>query len=82
MDKGAIWRKWDLHLHTPETKLNPNGYELNDGDDKWIKYCDIIENSDVEVFGITDYFSVENYFRFKEIFSQKYPDSKKVFFLN
>lgn len=82
VNKGAIWRKWDLHIHTPETKLNPNGYELNDGNDKWINYCEIIESSDVEVFGITDYFSVENYFKFKNLFYQKYPESKKIFFPN
>jgi hypothetical protein len=22
ISRGSEWRKWDLHLHTPETKLN------------------------------------------------------------
>ena len=30
--KGSEWRKWDLHVHTPYTKLN-NGYGSND--DVW-----------------------------------------------
>ena len=80
--RGSIWRKWDLHLHTPETKLNPIGYELNNGKDNWASYCDEIEKSDVQVFGITDYFSADNYFKLIDIFSTNYPNSNKVFFPN
>jgi len=79
--RGSIWRKWDLHVHTPDTKLNDN-YKTNDGIDKWDQFCDIIENSDVEAFGLTDYFSAANYFIFLNKFSKKYPDSIKRFFLN
>ncbi len=79
--KGAQWLKCDLHLHTPDTKLNFKGYEIED-DDKWDKYCQILEESDVTVFGITDYFSVNNYFKFKKLFIEKYPSSNKVFFPN
>jgi hypothetical protein len=28
--KGSEWRKWDLHLHTPYTNLNP--YKASDED--------------------------------------------------
>ena len=77
--KGSIWRKWDLHVHTPFTKLN-NQYPTDDT--VWDSFCDKIENSDVEVYGITDYFSVENYFTFIEKYRVKYPDSKKMFFPN
>lgn len=78
---GSRWRKWDLHIHTPETKLN-NQYQLTDGGDVWDKFCDEIENSDVEVFGITDYFSFDNYFLFLEKFQAKFEKSKKSFFPN
>ncbi|MDD2325318.1 MAG: AAA family ATPase [Alphaproteobacteria bacterium] len=78
---GSQWRKWDLHLHTPFTKLNDN-YKCVQGGDIWTEYCEKIENSDVEVFGITDYFSVENYIIFKKKFQEAYPCSKKVFFPN
>jgi len=80
--RGSIWRKWDLHLHTPDTKLNPNGYELKDKKDKWIKYCEELEKSDVQVFGITDYFSSENHFKLLDTFTKKYPHSSKIFFPN
>lgn len=81
LKKGAQWLKWDLHLHTPDTKLNNAGFEIKNKD-KWEKYCEILENSDVAVFGITDYFSVDNYFKLTNIFREKYRCSNKVFFPN
>jgi len=80
-NRGSIWRKWDLHLHTPYTKLNDQ-YVSKEGKDKWDLFCEKIESSDVSVFGITDYFSIENYFTFIKNFRIKYPNSKKVFFPN
>lgn len=80
-EKGSIWRKWDLHLHTPFTKLN-NGYKQINEIDIWETFCSKIESSDVSVFGITDYFSCENYFTFIQRFHGLYPNSQKVFFPN
>lgn len=80
-DKGAIWRKWDLHLHTPNTKLSDHFAKIGE-EEIWKSFCDRIENSDVSAFGITDYFSCENYFTFLDEFKTLYPDSKKVFFPN
>ena len=75
--EGSIWRKWDLHIHTPFTKLNNN---YKNSSDVWDRFCDEIERSDISVFGITDYFSLDNYFVFIEKFKNKYPESKKKFF--
>ena len=79
--RGSEWRKWDLHVHTPGTKLN-DGYKISNGQNELDTFCEKIENSDVFVFGITDYFSVDTYFNFIERFNKKYPNSKKVFFPN
>ena len=79
--RGSEWRKWDLHIHTPKTKLN-NGYKIGGNKDVWDVFCDKIEQSDVEVFGITDYFSADCYKTFIEKYRSKYPRSKKKFFLN
>ncbi len=79
--KGSIWRKWDLHLHTPFTKLSDH-YKTEKDEDIWKSFCDRLENSDVEVFGITDYFSIDTFFTFKEHFTHHYPESAKVFFPN
>lgn len=80
-DRGSIWRKWDLHIHTPYTKL-ANEYKGESPEQIWGQFLQEIEESDIEAFGITDYFSVENYFVFLEKFQEKYPDSQKAFFPN
>jgi ABC-type cobalamin/Fe3+-siderophores transport system ATPase subunit len=76
--RGAEWRKWDLHVHAPGTKLS-DGYG---SPPPWNEYCRIIEESDVAVIGITDYFSFDSYFQFLEEHHARYPSSEKVFFAN
>jgi hypothetical protein len=45
---GSEWRRWDLHVHTPETILN-NQF----GD--WEEYLKTVEaHPDVKVLGVTD----------------------------
>ena len=78
--RGSEWRKWDLHLHSPGTKLN-NQFKVNTGD-LWEEYCRKLHDSDVQVFGITDYFSADGYFRTFAEFSERHPNSGKVFFPN
>lgn len=79
--RGSEWRKWDLHIHTPNTKLSDNFKQIED-EDIWKTYCTKIEESDVVVFGITDYFSIDNYFTFIENHKKYFPNSEKVFFPN
>jgi hypothetical protein len=62
--KGAEWRKWDLHLHTPGTAKND---QFRSESDVWEAYIETLENADdIKVLGITDYFSIENYKKLKE----------------
>lgn len=65
--KGAQWRKWDLHIHTPGTKKNDQFKGIGI-ENKWIEYIKNINDSsvDISVIGITDYFCMDNYFTFKE----------------
>jgi len=79
--KGSEWRRWDLHIHTPNTKLS-NAFTGNDEQEIWDGYIDELEKSSVQVFGITDYFSCNNYFSLNEKYKAKYPKTTKVFFLN
>jgi energy-coupling factor transporter ATP-binding protein EcfA2 len=79
--RGSEWRKWDLQVHAPLGKLY-DGYRTSDGSDPLDKFCDEIEESDVRVFGITDYFSIGGFRTFTERFPQKYPNSRKRFFFN
>lgn len=77
--RGSEWRRWDLHLHTPGTKLADS---YGDEEDVWDRYIDILENSSVQAFGITDYFSADGYFDLAEKYAEKYPNSDKIFFPN
>lgn len=67
--KGSEWRRWDLHLHTPETKKNDQ-YEGRTSEEKWNKFYEKISNyigdgsdptKNIAVIGITDYLSIDNY---------------------
>ena len=78
--KGSEWRKWDLHVHAPGTKLNDQ-YKL-EGGDVLEEFCKKVEESDVKAFGITDYFSGDGYFAFIEKYRRLYPNSSKIFFPN
>lgn len=74
--RGSEWRKWDLHMHSFGTKMN------NQFGDDVDAYLQKIEDSDVAVFGITDYFNVNTQFETINQFKSKFPDSNKVFFVN
>jgi len=61
--KGSEWRRWDLHVHTPESAF-ANRFEGQNPDEKWEKYISCLESLiDVAVIGITDYFSIEGYLK-------------------
>ena len=85
--KGSEWKRWDLHIHTPFTKL-ANAFKGRDEEGIWSEeriwdeYIEILHESPVQAFGITDYFSCDNYFKLVQKYKQKHPDSTKVFFPN
>lgn len=64
--RGSVWRKWDLHLHSPSTTLN-NQFEGQDDDEKWDKYLtDLAAVEEIAVLGITDYFSINGFLKMRE----------------
>lgn len=77
---GSIWRKWDLHLHAPGTKLS-SGYG-SPTEECLKRYVDVLESSDVQAFGITDYFSFNTYFAVQEAYRKAYPNGEKLFIPN
>jgi len=79
--RGSEWRKWDLHLHAPDTKLNDQ-FKIADGSDVWDEYCRKLHKSDIHAFGITDYFSADGYFSVLKKYRELYPNSTKIFFPN
>lgn len=65
--KGSIWRKWDLHVHTPESFHHGYG---NNTDETWEKFISDLENlpPEFKVIGVNDYIFVDAY---KKILKEK-----------
>src|SRR5438094_644835 len=63
LSEGSIWRRWDLHVHSPLTKLNNQYPQLpNNAGPDWEKFLAALESqTDLAVVGITDYFSIDGY---------------------
>lgn len=61
LERGSIWRRWDLHVHTPDTAMN-------DQFGAWDEYLAAIElQSSVRVIGVTDYLLLSNYSKLRAI---------------
>lgn len=60
---GSIWRKWDLHIHTPESVTKSYGNSEN----VWEEYIADLESlpEDFKVLGINDYLFLDGYVRLK-----------------
>ena len=61
---GSIWRKWDLHVHTPESHL------CNEFGVDFLAYFKAllqrIADTETAVIGITDYFTIEGYKKIRD----------------
>jgi hypothetical protein len=79
--RGSLWRKWDLQVHAPGTKLN-DGYSSKEGKPDLEKFCQIVHDSDVVAVGITDYFSLDGYFAVKEKYEELFPNDGKLLLPN
>jgi hypothetical protein len=62
--QGSIWRKWDLHVHTPASAL------CNEFPDDWDEYVKGLFRTavakDITALGITDYFTIDGYKKIKQ----------------
>lgn len=66
--RGSEWRRWDLHIHTPETMKNDQ-FNGTTTEEKWDNFYNDVNAyvstnnplKKVAVIGITDYLSIENY---------------------
>jgi len=59
--RGALWNRWDPHIHAPGTILS----DQYQGSDPWEEFLSRIEKSDppIRALGITDYYSTVVYER-------------------
>ena len=58
--RGSKWRKWDLQIHCPVDVLN-NQFGGSTLDEKWNKYIDRLEQTDLEAIAVTNYFCTDGY---------------------
>jgi energy-coupling factor transporter ATP-binding protein EcfA2 len=65
-ERGSLWAKWDLHVHTPESKIF-NGYP-GDKEQAWKQFLDNLEAlpPEFKVIGINDYLFIDGYRRICE----------------
>ena len=65
--RGSEWRRWDLHVHTPESKLSSYFKGLT-----WEQYVTALETAAKEarisVIGVTDYMILDGY---EKLFAEK-----------
>lgn len=57
--RGALWHRWDPHIHAPGTAMN----DQYSGIDPWPEFISRVDKQDppIRVLGITDYFLVDTY---------------------
>ncbi len=59
--RGSVWRKWDLHVHTPASVLN-NNFAGSTVEEKWTGYIKTLNGiQDTSAIALTDYFSIDGY---------------------
>lgn len=77
--KGATWRKWDLHIHTPSSIIQSYGGDTKEVWDEFIKKIEDLPD-DVKVIGINDYNFIDGYEKvIKEKTDGKLKNIEKVF---
>ena len=58
-NRGSVWRKWDLHIHSPASIKQ----QYTNTEEGWEKFINALENlpEEVKVIGITDYYFIDGY---------------------
>lgn len=76
---GAIWQRWDPHIHAPGTVLNN---QFPTGEAGWEAFIQQLEASSpvIKALGITDYYSFEQYQKVAEYKEQgRLPNVDLIF---
>ncbi|MDQ7025468.1 MAG: AAA family ATPase [Anaerolineae bacterium] len=65
--KGSLWNKWDLHIHTPASYFWNEKHRYNEITDREvIQVIEKINEIDVEVVAIQDYWTFDGYIRLRK----------------
>lgn len=74
--RGSIWRKWDLHIHTPASYLWRSGKRLSqmtssERDQAFVEIVNAMNASDVSVFGIMDYWTFDGFVELRRFLARR-----------
>lgn len=83
--KGSVWRKWDLHVHTPAS-FHWNGgarfAQRTQAEREAVldQLIDKIVQSDIATFGIMDYWTFDGYLAIRDRLTARQLDVQKAIF--
>lgn len=85
--KGSLWNRWELHMHTPQTKKN-DCFKGGSIDEKWENYYKWIDEyidennpeKNIKALAVTDYLSIDNFLKVKQ--DNKLPKSIELILPN
>lgn len=74
---GSEWRRWDLHVHSPESILNS---QFGNNWDRYVHelFVRAIENN-ISAIGITDYFFIDGYKKLKTEYLDRPEILRRIF---
>lgn len=70
---GSLWRKWDLHVHTPKSIYQNYGSDNDVTWEKYIRELESLNDKDFGVLGINDYLFLDGY---KKLLQEQASNSK------
>jgi ABC-type lipoprotein export system ATPase subunit len=59
-ERGSLWKKWDLHVHTPDSLVQYYGANNADTWERFIRELESLPE-DIKVLGINDYIFISGY---------------------
>lgn len=81
---GSIWRKWDLHVHTPASYVwrgpRANMKDASEANDVCKLIIERIGECDVDAFAIMDYWTFDGYYALRD-YIRRHPNltQKRIF---
>jgi ABC-type cobalamin/Fe3+-siderophores transport system ATPase subunit len=83
--RGSVWKKWDLHIHTPASFFWKGGKQLKDmtSEEKTVeikKFISTVNESDISVFCLMDYWTFDWYLELQEYVKENPNSLKKTVF--
>ena len=60
-ERGAVWRRWDLHIHTKGTVKNDQFNKSKTFDEFCVIFFKEALENNINAIAVTDYFNIDNY---------------------